>query len=522
VQDAKGIKPFYNPHFFWQPCHRDGRTTFAFDLRIDERTNFSHEWREEEKASRTSDLCFHVQLATVLPWEVFVLVRTTMKSPLVNGGPLSARIAGSYTFVEGGRFELPLRGGSTMSRKMVCAVVCGVLCCVVLSARAGDWPVYHGPKYDLTSTETGWTTDWPADGPKELWRVDVGIGFSAASVANGKVYTMGNKKLQGKETDIVWCLDAETGKTLWEHSYPCRLGKFPGPRITPTVDGDRVYTLSREGLLLCLDANTGKVKWSKNTRKEYGAKQTRFNWGFASSPRLFGEKLILDIGPTVALNKVTGDKIWVAGNDESGFSSVTTSEIDGKTYVNAFNAAGLVLLDIETGKEQARFPWGSKKSYFINTASPIFKDGKIFISAGYGIGCALVKADKSGLKAIYKNTDMGNHCATCVLHEGHLYGLHGQNGRKGSLVCMEFDTGKVVWEQKGMTPGSLMMADGKLLVQLDHGELLVAEATPAGYKELARTKVLSKRCWNYAVLSNGRIYCRGNDTGELVCLDVRK
>ncbi|MBN1442023.1 MAG: PQQ-binding-like beta-propeller repeat protein [Planctomycetes bacterium] len=383
-----------------------------------------------------------------------------------------------------------------------------------------EWPQWHGPDRDLISEESGWTVDWPASGPKELWRVKVGIGFSSCSIAGGRVYTMGNMPEEGQETDIVWCLDAATGKEIWRHAYPCRTGSYKGPRMTPTVDGDVVYTLSREGQLYCLGAADGKVKWFVDVAKEHGVKQTRFKWGFACSPLVLGERLILDLGKTLALEKTTGKLIWSSGDDEAGYSSPTTSRIGGETYINSFNATGLVLVNAKDGKELARHPWGSRSSYFINAASPIFHEGKIFISSGYRTGCALLEASPSGLKLVYKNTDMSNHCNSCVLYKGHLYGFDGQQGSRGSLTCMEFATGEVKWEEKGLNIGSLMIAGGRIVAMLDKGELLVAQATTDGYKELARASVLSGQCWTVPVLVGGRVYCRSNAEGELVCLDV--
>lgn len=385
-----------------------------------------------------------------------------------------------------------------------------------------DWPQWHGPDRSAVSDESNWSTDWPASGPKELWRIQVGIGFSSCAVADGRVYTMGNTAVGGVETDSVWCLNAETGDTIWQHQYPCRLGKYEGPRMTPTVDGDRVYTLSREGQLFCLNAKDGNVRWSADVVKDHGVRQTKYDWGFACSPLVLGDSLILDLGKTLALNKQTGELVWSSGNEEAGFSSPTTIEIGGETCINSFNAFGLVLVKARDGKELARFPWGGSKSYFINSASPIASGGKIFISAGYGVGCALLKADSTGLTSLYENTDMKNHVNSSVLYQGHLYGFDGQQGSRGRLTCMDFETGTVKWSERGLSIGALMIAGGKIVAMLDKGELLVTEASPGGYKELARAKVLGGRCWTYPVLVNGRIYCRSQQEGELVCLDVRK
>jgi outer membrane protein assembly factor BamB len=384
------------------------------------------------------------------------------------------------------------------------------------ASASTDWPRWRGPGNDGISTETGWTTDWPKEGPKVLWRASVGVGFSSVSVADGRVYTMGNKDGQ----DIVWCFAADSGKELWTHKYACDpVREHPGPRVTPTVDGDSVYTLSREGHLFCLGAKDGKVRWSKHAANDFGAKQTQYKWGFACSPLILGEKLVLDLGKALALNKKTAELIWSSGDDFAGYSSPTTIQIGGATYINCFTASGLVLVGAEDGKEFARTEW--KTEWDVNSASPIPSGDKIFISSGYNRGCALYQVSGNGLKSIYESRKMRNHCNSCVLYKGHIYGLDGQMGSPGSLKCLDFETGEEKWAEKRMKPGGLMLADGKLIAMLDGGELLVAQASPEGYKELARAKVMKGQCWTYPVLSGGRIYCRSNREGELVCVDVR-
>ncbi|MBN1417928.1 MAG: PQQ-binding-like beta-propeller repeat protein [Planctomycetes bacterium] len=400
-----------------------------------------------------------------------------------------------------------------MTRRVFACAIFGFL-----SAGAGlpaaDWPCFHGPNRDLISTETGWTWQWPDGKPKELWRVSVGIGFSTVSVAGDRVYTMGNVD----DTDIVWCLDAKTGKTVWTHKYPCREGSYPGPRMTPTIDGNVIYTLGRDGQLYCLNEKDGKPIWFVDIQKEYGVKQSRARWGLACSPLVLGNLLIIDAGRTLALLKKTGKLAWASGQDVAGFSSPTLTRIGGKTFINCFNAHGLVLVNAADGKELGRLQW--KTSYDVNSASPIPSGDKVFISSGYGKGCALVQVAPRGLKTVYENEEMRNHCNSCVLYDGWIYGFDGQQGSTGRLACLDFATGKVKWAQGGLKVGSLMIADGKIIAMLDGGDLLIAEASPDGYEELARAKVLSGQCWTHPVLCGGRIYCRSNKGSELVCLDV--
>jgi outer membrane protein assembly factor BamB len=277
-----------------------------------------------------------------------------------------------------------------------------------------------------------------------------------------------------------------------------------------------LYTLSREGHLLALDAASGKPIWGKHLPKDFGAKPEQ--WGFACSPLVLGDRLILDAGPTLALNKQTGALVWKSGEDKAGYSSPTVFEVAGKTLLAVFPEFGPILRQAADGKELARLGW--KTEYGVNVATPIVQGNRVFFSSGYGKGCVLLEFGGSGFKEIYQNKNMRNHANSCILWEGHLYGFDGQVGGGGKLVCLDFQTGERKWEQGGLGTGALMLADGKLIVISERGDLVVAEASPAAYRELARTKVLEQTCWTMPVLANGRIYCR-NHEGKVVCVDVR-
>jgi outer membrane protein assembly factor BamB len=406
----------------------------------------------------------------------------------------------------------PKENDAMAASRALCLCILGMLTLAALTASAADWPVWRGPNGDGVSTESGWTV--PAGAPKVLWKQTVGIGFSSASVVGNRVYTMGN----ADGNDIVWCLDADTGKPVWSHKYPCKEGSYPGTRMTPTVDGDLVFTLSREGHLFCLAAKDGAVKWAKNVKKDFGVKNEPANWGLACSPLVVGDLLILDLGKVLALKKADGSLAWEAGKDVPGFGSPCKFAFGGKDYVTSFNASGLAIYELATQKEAARFEWKTK--YDVNAVTPIVAGDKIFISSGYDRGCALLAFDGKSLKPVYENKAMRNHCNNCVLFKDYLYGIDGQHGSNGALKCMELATGKVAWTQSGVKPGGLMIADGKIIAMLDGGELLIAEAAPGAFKELARAKVLNEQCWTYPVLSGGRIYCRSNKEKELLCIDV--
>lgn len=374
---------------------------------------------------------------------------------------------------------------------------------------AADWPQWRGPARDGISAEKGWS----ATSPKLLWKAHLGPGCSSFAVVGDQVFTMGNDK----DTGSVYCLDAKTGNILWQHSYPSPLDAkmFTGGQCsTPTVDGDFVFALGRQGQFFCLNKATGAVVWSKNFPAEFGAKVAM--WGYSGSPLVLGAKVITEAGgqgaSAVAFDKASGKLLWQAGDDAQSYASPYAFTHNGKECVAFFNVFGLVVREAADGKEVMRFPW--KTSWDINPTTPIVADNKIFIASGYGHGAALLPLDGANPKPLWESKSMKNKMNSCVLWQGYLYGFD-----EGALTCMEFATGNVKWQQKAMGLGSLILADGKLIIQVEDGALVFAEATPEAYKEIGRTPAVEKISWVNPVLANGRIYCRNNN-GEVVCFDV--
>ena len=414
-------------------------------------------------------------------------------------------------------FKRPLTAATVVITLCVFVFAGSMISCAKSATITTGWHQWRGPNRNGISTKQGWLSIWPEEGPKELWKISVGMGYSSVAVSNGRVYTMGNLE----KTDTVYCLDANTGDVIWKHPYRCvtESGGHPGPASTPTVDGKYVYTLSREGHLFCLNADS-EVIWDKHVKEDFGAKSPQ--WDFASSPLVLGKMIIVDVGMTLALDTSTGTLIWKTKDygdawDDikshgGGYSSPFAFQLNGSQRLAVFNSSGLVILNPENGQELLLHPW--KTSYNVNAATPIVSGDKVFISSGYNVGCALVQVSGDKPAVVWQNKKMRNHFNSCVLWEGHLYGFD-----ESTLKCMDFQTGDVKWKQGGLGKGSLMLADGKLIAMGDKGDLVIAEASPVEYKEISRAKVLSGLCWTVPVLSSGKLYCR-NHEGDLVCLDV--
>ena len=390
-------------------------------------------------------------------------------------------------------------------------------------AVADDWPGWRGPRRDGVSHEKGWRDTWPRSGPPVLWRAKVGEGYAAASVVGERVYAMGNERGH----DVVWCLDAATGRPVWRFRYKCRGGGvgWPGARIAPEVSDGRVYTLGLKGHIHCLDARSGKLLWSRDTARGLRAKGGKH--GFSCHPLVDGDRLIVELGArggsVVAFDKKNGKVLWQSGDMRAGHASPVIGNVGGVRTLLVFTAEGLVGMEPSNGRELWRFPCSIR--YGCNIATPVVSDGLVFISTVYWSGgSALLRVKGRKPRPVWTGGAMRNHCTGSVLWKGHLYGFSGRvstrRGR-GQLRCVDWRDGKLLWSKSGYGTGGVIVADGKLIIQGDRGELAVADAKPGGFRLISRAKVLDGRCWNAPVLANGRIYCRSFE-GELVCVDVRE
>lgn len=381
-----------------------------------------------------------------------------------------------------------------------------------------DWPRWNGPAFEMISPERGWQKDWNAHPPKELWSAELGTGFSSVSVVGERVYSMG----RNEDNDVVYCLNANSGNILWRHEYPCKLlanMHAGGPGSTPTVQDNRVFTFSREGHTFCLDAETGSVIWEVFLPDITGIKHP--SWGFTSSAVVVGDKVILESGRLVALNKNDGSLIWQTEKRSPGYGSAIQFVHNDRSLLATLNNDGLLIVDENDGAEVAFTEWAT--NWDTNSTTPIYFDGKFFISTGYGKGCAAYGFDGSTLTQIYTSRDMSNHMNNSVIFEGNIYGIHGNSNvsRNCQLVCLNAETGEKRWSIKGVGCGSLMLSDGYLIVLTDKGALTCGKADPMAFNAMGKLEPVTGLCWTVPVLAHNRIYCR-NANGRLVCLQLER
>ena len=413
-----------------------------------------------------------------------------------------------------------------------------------------------GPTHNSISTETRLSRTLP---PPLVWEFAKGTGYASPAVASGRLvflHRLGNQ-------EFVECLHPETGASLWQFTYATafedRYGYNNGPRASPVIDGDRVYTMGAEGKLHCLDLATGKVVWKRDLRAEYKVPQDFF--GTASTPLLEGRFLIINVGapggPTVAaLDKTTGREVWRAGTEWGpSYASPVPAVVHGQRRVFVFAGGesdpptgGLMSLDPATGKVDFVFPWRSRTRESVNASCPVIFDNKVFISASYRTGSALLEIRPDFThKVVWTTQAVGLHFNTAIYRGGYLYGFDGRNEPDASLVCVDAATGKVAWREtpewtetlggRGVQRtqvlstyrGSLLAADGQFLCLGEMGSLHWMDLTPARYKEVARTWLFPAReSWALPVLSHGLLYIvqntldiDRNTSPRLLCYDLR-
>ena len=403
------------------------------------------------------------------------------------------------------------------------------------ACESSDWPRWRGQNFDGATSEADWTHDWGELGPPQIWEQAIGIGFSSFAVKDGRLYTMGSVAREqsqvDRETDtavpredVIWCLDAATGDVVWTHRYPAELIDVlheGGPSATPTIDGDRGYTVSKRGHFVCFDVETGDSLWTQELVDVLDTEMPL--WGFSGSSLVVDDLVIVEAGKTAAFNRDTGDVVWQTEQFKPAYSSPVSFQhpASGKMLVASLNNDFLLILDAATGEEVARAPFTT--AHPTNSCTPIVVEDTIFLSSGYNRGCTLLRLTNDGLERIYDNRNMRNHMNSCVLHEGLLYGVDGNSHsrRTATIRCIDHATGELHWKKRGYGVGSVLLAGERVIALSDEGELLVVEPNQEEFTLLANAKVMDGKCWTPPVLCRGRLYIR-NAEGRLICLDMSR
>lgn len=389
-----------------------------------------------------------------------------------------------------------------------------VIAAVGAQLHGADWPCWRGPQYDGINRETGVTLPWK-ESPKAVWEAALGPAFSGISVVGDLVYTCGTEE----DEQVLFCLKAENGDVVWKKTFAGsvkdKMGG-DGTRATPTVDGGKVYIFGGEGTLLCADAKSGREVWTKKFKKPP-------HWKYAGSV-LIEENLAVvspggDDGGLVALDKNTGEIVWAGGDDQASYATPYPFTFEGRRYIAGMLAKTMVIVDAKTGGEVYSMPWETK--YDVNASTPIYHDGHLFTSSGYGHGAILLRlktdGDRLAATTVWESKAILNKMHTCTLLDGKLYGAD-----EKKLKCVDFLTGEEVWSVDRIADektqyATLVLNGGHFIYLGEKGHLAAAKASAEGFEAVGVTPVLSGRCWTVPTLSGGRLYVRNLE--KLVCLE---
>ncbi|MDH3743671.1 MAG: PQQ-like beta-propeller repeat protein [Acidobacteriota bacterium] len=381
-----------------------------------------------------------------------------------------------------------------------------------LAAEPGpaDWPQFRGSARDGISTETGLLATWPEEGPPEAWRVEIGEGYSAISIVGDRLYTMFAGEHEDDPVEFAAAFEASTGKEVWRTVVGEKLDtEFGnGPRATPTIDGDSLYVLGSHGDLAALATADGAEIWTLSLTEAFGSQ--RPYWGFSTSALVDGDKLVIEGGggegkSYAALNKKTGEVLWTTGDGRPGHNSPIALDVMGKRRFVYVAGGKLRCIDADGGEVWAH-EWPRGETH----ASPVFiAPNMIYASGAEGIGATLLRVDESSedskVEELWQIPHLRNHFSTSVVHEGHIYGFD-----NATFKSVSVETGELAWAKRGLGKGSLIYADGHLLVLSDRGKLVRAKASPDGYVESGNIEALSGKTWTAPTLANGHLYLRSH------------
>lgn len=407
------------------------------------------------------------------------------------------------------------------------------------AADSRDWPQWRGPHRDDLSTDTGLLKKWTDGGPPLVWQAHgLGAGFSSVAISGNRIYTMGDRT----DGQYVLALNLADGKTVWA----TRIGEVwddsgaPGPRGTPSVDGDSLYAIGTDGEVVALDAATGQIRWQHSMVRDYNGKMMS-DWKFSESPLVDGDKLVFTPGSfgalLAAVDKHTGKDIWraeggarvgTAGSNGAGYASMVISEGAGVRQYVQLAGRGLFGVNAQNGK--ILWSYNRIANDVANIPTPVVKGDYVFASTGYGAGSVLLKLESSGdgvaAKEVYflDGKTFQNHHGGFVLVGGYIYGGQGHNN--GFPICLDFLTGKVMWGGNFRPEGTsgsaaVAYADGHLYFRYQNGVMKLIEASPDSYKETGTFHIPGARLpsWSHPVILDGKLYLREQDT--LFCYNVR-
>jgi outer membrane protein assembly factor BamB len=392
---------------------------------------------------------------------------------------------------------------------------------------ADDWPQWRGPDRNGISQEKDLLKSWPENGPSLVWtKEDLGKGFSSVTIAKGRLFITGIVD----EQEMLTSLDLE-GNIQWQTKYgPLWEDSFSEARTSPTIDGDQIYVISGMGKVVCFETVSGKIKWSADTVEEFDGEYHR--WGIAESPLIVDDKVICtpggDEASVVAFDKITGKLIWQTKSlsEQANYCSPILIERGGKKIIATQLAESFVGINAEDGSViwQDKYEDYQDDPKDINIVSPVYHDGHIYVTSGYDDGSAMFELSADGTKITRKWVDqtLDVHHGGIVRIGDYIYGANWEDNKNGNWICLDWNTGKVMYEEKWNTKGSIISADGMLYCYEEKkGNLALVKANPEKFEKVSSVKIpLGKGPhWGHPSISDGRLYVRHGDA--LMVYDIK-
>jgi outer membrane protein assembly factor BamB len=388
-----------------------------------------------------------------------------------------------------------------------------------LPTSATEWPKWRGPLGDGISRETNLADKWPAGGPPELWTADVGIGYASPIAAGGRVYLFSLTD----NTETLTCFDANSGRIVWNQpGGRGRTNSYPGTRATPAIDGTDIFTLGGTGDLICRDVATGNQRWSTNVLTENNA--TALDWGVASSPVVSGNLVFVQVGQggpvAIAVNRSNGSIAWKSqAASLSGYAAPILVDVKGSPQLIVFGGKAVYGIDPQDGRTIWEHPWAT--SYDVHASTPIYRDGRLFITSGYGTGSAMLQIDKNAPpKELWQCKFAQSRFQPAILDGDALY-----VNSEGKMTCLGWNDARLFWQDdanklKLGLGGSFVRIPGDRMISLgERGQLTLAKVTPAGIEVISSFKgPEGTQVWAMPLIYGGRLYCKGEQ--EFVCYDI--
>jgi outer membrane protein assembly factor BamB len=380
-----------------------------------------------------------------------------------------------------------------------------------------NWRLWGGPQRDFLTTSTGLfkagSDKWMPNPPKKIWERPLGDGYSAIAVENGILYT----SYRRDANDVVIALEAGSGKTIWEYSYPAAFknsyseGVGPGPYAMPQVIGDRIVTASGIGQIHSLNKSDGKPVWSLDLYKNYGG--TRLGFGYSSHALPYKDSLIIAAGGSthgvMKVRQSDGGIIWSKHRLENAHSSPLLINVDGQPQVVLLLAGEIVGIDPESGELLWRHPHRTENGLAIST--PVWADGNILLaSTAYSGGARALKLTRAGNKTqvqeLWYNQKIQSHFGSLIRRDGFIYLSSGQS--VGLITAVELQTGRIAWQVRDFVKAQLVYADGKVIILDEDGNLGVGMISPEKFQAQAKWPILSAIAWSPPTLIGNRLYLR--------------